>query len=214
MRSGYLYQRIYPNWDERRGGGSFSLGRQLGTSIYADMAVRAEEVDFFGYRSPAPANYLAASGFTSLFSIKPSLRWDNRNSPFMATKGQYVQLSAEQGLGSFTWTKFDAEGRMYIPTFSRPDGTGKQFFTLRGHFGIATDIDAGLRAILRGQLRQPARVSVSNGQSARLQRPHGRHHDGRGVGRVPVSLERARHLPSDHFHRLRHGHRQLRAQST
>ena len=28
---------------------------------------------------------------------------------------------------------------MYIPTFSRPDGTGKQFFTLRGHFGIATD---------------------------------------------------------------------------
>ena len=75
------------------------------------MAVRAEEVDFFGYRSPAPADYLAASGFTSLFSIKPSLRFDNRNSPFMATKGQYVQLSTEQGWGSFTWTKFDAEGR-------------------------------------------------------------------------------------------------------
>ena len=137
--SGYLYQRIYPNWDERRGGGSFSLGRQLGTSIYADFAVRAEEVDFFGYRSPAPADYLAASGFTSLVSLKPSLRWDNRNSPFMPTKGQYIQLSAEQGLGSFTWTKFDAEGRMYLPTVSRPDGTGKQFFTLRGHFGIATD---------------------------------------------------------------------------
>ena len=57
----------------------------------------------------------------------------------MPTKGQYVQLSVEQGFGTFTWSKFDAEGRMYIPTFSRPDGTGKQFFTLRGHFGIATD---------------------------------------------------------------------------
>jgi outer membrane protein insertion porin family len=136
--TGYLYSRVYPNWDERRGGGSFSLGRQLGTSIYADMAVRAEEVDFFGYKSPAPADYLAASGYTSLFSIKPSLRYDNRNSPFMATKGQYVQISAEQGFGSFTWTKFDAEGRMYIPTFSRPDGTGQQFITLRGHFGVAT----------------------------------------------------------------------------
>jgi outer membrane protein insertion porin family len=136
--TGYLFSRVYPNWDERRGGGSFSLGRQLGTSIYADMAVRAEEVDFFGYKSPAPADYLAASGFTSLFSIKPSLRYDNRNSPFMATKGQYLQLSAEQGWGSFTWTKFDAEGRIYIPTFARPDGTGQQFFTLRGHFGIAT----------------------------------------------------------------------------
>jgi outer membrane protein insertion porin family len=137
--TGYLYQRVYPNWDERRGGGSFSLGRQLGTSVYADVSVRAEEVDFFGYKSPAPADYLAASGFTSLFSIKPSLRFDNRNSPFMATKGQYLQLSTEQGWGSFTWTKFDAEGRIYIPTFARPDGTGQQFFTLRGHFGVATE---------------------------------------------------------------------------
>jgi outer membrane protein insertion porin family len=137
--TGYLSSRIYPNWDERRGGGRFSLGRQIGTSMYADVAVRAEEVDFFGYRSPAPANYLAASGFTSLFSIRPSLRWDNRNNPMMATKGQYVEISAEQGWGSFTWSKFDAEGRMYIPTISRPDGSGKQFFTLRGKFGVATE---------------------------------------------------------------------------
>jgi outer membrane protein insertion porin family len=137
--SGFVMSRVYPNWDERRGGGQFSLGRQFGTSIYADTSVRAEEVDFFGYRSPAPANYLAASGFTSLVSIKPSLRFDNRNSPTMATKGQYVQLSAEQGWGSFTWSKFDAEGRSYFPTGARPDGTGKRFFTLRGHFGIATE---------------------------------------------------------------------------
>jgi outer membrane protein insertion porin family len=142
--TGYLSSRIYPNWDERRGGGSFSLGRQFGTMIYSDISMRAEEVDFFGYRSPAPADYLAASGFTSLFSLKPSFRIDNRrfenpNSPFMATKGQYVQLSTEQGWGSFTWTKFDAEGRAYLPTGSRPDGTGKRFFTFRGHFGIATE---------------------------------------------------------------------------
>jgi len=137
--TGYVSQRIYPNWDERRGGGRFSLGRQVGTTMYADVAVRAEEVDFFGYRSPAPANYLAASGFTSLFSIRPSLRWDNRNSPFMATKGQYVEISAEQGFGSFTLSKFDAEGRMYIPTFARPDGSGKQYFTLRSKFGVATE---------------------------------------------------------------------------
>jgi outer membrane protein insertion porin family len=137
--SGFLMSRIYPNWDERRGGGQFSLGRQFGTSIYADTSVRAEEVDFFGYRSPAPANYLAASGYTSLFSIKPSLRFDNRNSPTMATKGQYLQFSAEQGWGSFTWSKFDVEGRAYFPTGSRPDGTGKRFFTLRSHFGIATE---------------------------------------------------------------------------
>jgi outer membrane protein insertion porin family len=57
----------------------------------------------------------------------------------MATKGQYLEVSAEQGFGSFTFSKFDAEGRIYIPTGSRPDGTGKRFFTLRGHYGIATE---------------------------------------------------------------------------
>ena len=30
-------------------------------------------------------------------------------------------------------------GAPYFPTGSRPDGTGKRFFTLRGHFGIATE---------------------------------------------------------------------------
>src|SRR5207248_9203118 len=39
---------------------------------------------------------------------------------------------------SFTFSKFDAEGRTYFQTGSRPDGTGMRFFTLRGHFGIAT----------------------------------------------------------------------------
>ncbi len=138
--SGYLFSRYYPYlWDERRGGGRVSIGRQIGTSTYVDVAAWAEEVDFFGYKTPAPADYLAASGYTQLYAIMPSIRIDNRNNPFMATKGQYANFSVEQGFGSFTFTKFDAEGRIYIPTISRPDGTGKQFFTLRGHFGIATD---------------------------------------------------------------------------
>jgi outer membrane protein insertion porin family len=137
--SGYLFQRLYINWDERRGGVRGSLGRQIGTSAYFDLNAWAEEVDFFGYKSPAPADYLAASGYTQLYAIMPSLRIDNRNNPFMATKGQYMNFSVEQGFGSFTFTKFDAEGRMYIPTIARPDGTGKQFFTLRGHYGIATE---------------------------------------------------------------------------
>ncbi len=137
--TGYLFQRLYINWDERRGGARVSLGKQLGTSAYFDVSAWAEEIDFFGYKSPAPADYLAASGLTQLYAIMPSLRIDNRNNPFMATKGQYLNLSVEQGFGSFTFTKFDAEGRMYIPTYNRPDGTGKQFFTLRGHYGIASE---------------------------------------------------------------------------
>lgn len=136
--AGYLFNRLYPDWSEARGGGRFSLGRQFGTSTYADVAMRVEDVNFYGYRNPAPAPYLAASGHSFLASLRPSLRFDNRNSPFMATKGQYAEFSFEQGWGTYTWSKFDAEGRMHYTTGSRPDGTGKRFVTLRGHFGIAT----------------------------------------------------------------------------
>ncbi len=134
----YWFNRFYPDWDERRGGGRFSLGRQLGTSMYTDVAMRVEDINFYGFRTPAPARYLAAAGESFLASLRPSIRFDNRNNPFMATKGQYAEFSFEQGWGTFTWAKFDAEGRAYFTTGSRPDGTGKRFFTLRGHFGIAT----------------------------------------------------------------------------
>ena len=134
--AGYLFNRIYPNWTEARGGGRFSLGKQFGTQTYADVAFRAENVDFYGYKSPAPADYLAASGHTNLFTIRPSLRFDNRNSPFMPNKGQYLEFSFEQGFGSFTYPKAEVEGRTYFTLGSRPDGSGKRILTFRGHFGV------------------------------------------------------------------------------
>lgn len=135
--TGYLFNRIYPNWTEARGGGRFSLGRQIGTQIYADVAYRIEDVNFFGYTSPAPADYLAASGHTLLTTIRPSIRFDNRNAPFMPNKGQYLELSFEQGWGSFTYPKFEIEGRQYFTLGSRPDGSGKRILTFRGHYGIS-----------------------------------------------------------------------------
>ena len=67
----------------------------------------------------------------------PSIRIDNRNSPMMPTKGQYANFSVEQGFGTFTFTKFDAESRIYIPVTHRlRRRTGnREFFTLRGRTG-------------------------------------------------------------------------------
>jgi len=133
--AGYLFQRIYPNWSEQRGGGRFSLGRQFGTQTYADMAFRIEDVNFYGYRTPAPADYLAASGHTTLATLRPSLRFDNRNAPLNPNKGQYLEFSFEEGWGNFTYPKAEVEGRTYFTLGSRPDGSGKRFVTMRGHFG-------------------------------------------------------------------------------
>ena len=50
--AGYWFNRFYPDWNERRGGGRFSLGRQFGTSIYADVAARIEDINFYGFQHP------------------------------------------------------------------------------------------------------------------------------------------------------------------
>lgn len=133
--SGYLFQRIYPDWTEGRGGGRFALGRQFGVQTYADVAFRIEDVNFYGYQTPAPADYLAVSGHTTLATLRPSLRFDNRNNPFVATRGSYLEFAFEQGWGTFTFPKVTVEGRQHFTLATRPDGTGARFVTARGFFG-------------------------------------------------------------------------------
>ncbi len=135
--SGYAFNRSYPSYNERRVGGRFAIGKQFGTAIYSDMALRVEDINFNGFRTPAPAPFLAAAGHSTLTSIRPSLRFDNRNDPFAPNKGQYLEIAFEQAFGTFTFPKFTIEGKQYFLLGSRPDGTGKQILTLRGTYGVS-----------------------------------------------------------------------------
>lgn len=135
--SGSAFTRFYPDWLEKRIGPKIAIGRQIGTSLYADVAVTAEEIDFYGYRTPAPAAYLASAGNTFLSSIRPTLRYDNRNNPFNPSSGEYVELSFMQAWGSFTFPQATIEGRKYFTTGSRPDGSGKRTLLLRGVYGVS-----------------------------------------------------------------------------
>ena len=187
--TGYLFQRIYPDWTESRAGGRFSLGRQFGPATYADLAMRVENVEFYGYRTPAPADFLAASGHSLLATLRPSVRFDNRNSPFMPNKGQYLELSFEQGWGTFTYPKAEIEGRTYFTTGSRPDGSGSRILTLRGHFGVTgpdTPVYERFFAGYLGSLRGFAYRGV------------GPHVDGVNVGglMMAVGIDRI-HVPLD-----------------
>jgi len=133
-----LYQtsRYYPDFSERRAGGRLSLGYQFGPQTYADVAARVEDVDIHGFKYPAPAALLAAAGHTTLATIRPSFRFDNRNNPTAPSKGSYVEAAFEQILGTFSAPKLTLEGRQHFTTGSRPDGSGKRTLTARGFFGV------------------------------------------------------------------------------
>lgn len=151
--SGYVFGRQYPDYMEKRGGGRFSLGRQFGTRVYADLAMRVEQVNLGGFRFPTPAQFLAAEGNTLLASLRPSVRYDNRNDPFLPSKGQYLEAAFEQGWGTFTYPKFTVEGRTHFTVWQRPDQTGKQIFTLRGFFGVTGRDTPTYEAFYAGDFR-------------------------------------------------------------
>ena len=134
--SGYATSRYYPDWTERRTGIRTGLGYQYGPQTYADVAFRVEDVELRGFKYPAPAAVLAAAGHTTLATIRPAIRFDNRNNPFSPSSGSYLEAAFEQGLGTFTFPKFTVEGRQHFTTGSRPDGSGKRTLTARGFFGI------------------------------------------------------------------------------
>ena len=134
--SGYLFQRIYPNWDERRGGGSVharppdrhqhvrrSRGLRRGGRLLRLSFARSGRLP--GGQRLDPAVRHQAQPAVSTTATTRSCR----------PRGSTCKFSVEQGFGSFTLTKFDAKGGCICRPAARPDGTGKQFFTLRGHFG-------------------------------------------------------------------------------
>jgi outer membrane protein insertion porin family len=134
--SGYATTRYYPDFLEKRTGARVSLGYQFGPQVYADIAARVEDVDITGFKYPAPADLLAAAGHTTLATLRPSIRFDNRNNPFSPSSGSYLEAAFEQGWGTFTFPKFTVEGKQHFTTGSRPDGSGKRTLVARGFFGI------------------------------------------------------------------------------
>ena len=136
--SGYQTSRYYPDFRERRSGGRVSLGYQFGTQTYADIAARVEDVNLQGFKYPAPADLLAAAGHTTLATIRPAIRFDNRNNPVAPTSGSYLEAAFEEGFGTFNFSKFTLEGKQHFTTGARPDNSGKRTLTFRGRFGVTT----------------------------------------------------------------------------
>jgi outer membrane protein insertion porin family len=135
---GYQSSRFYQDWKEQRSGGKFYLAGRVGTQAVAEFGVRAEDVNLTGFKYPAPALLLASAGHTTLVSLRPSVKIDTRDSPFLSTSGQFAEVAYEQGFGTYTFGKFSAEGRRYFTTGTRADGSGKRVLTLRGYFGVAS----------------------------------------------------------------------------
>jgi outer membrane protein insertion porin family len=138
--SGFFYKRFFHDWNERRGGGRLTVGKQLTPTVSISGAVRLEEVVISDPDIPTPALLAAAVGSSFLSTVRLSMAHDTRDSPFLPAEGHFIQLSYEQAFGNFTYPRAKGEARQYFTLYSRADGGGRHTLALSGQVAW-TDVE-------------------------------------------------------------------------
>ena len=133
--SAFYFTRFYPDWDEQRTGGRFTLGKQLTQEWSISGSFRLEAIEIDDPSIPTPQELTDALGNSLLTTFKTSLTHDTRDSPFMPGEGHIVDLNYEQAFGDFTYPKAGLEASQYFTVFNRPDGGGRQIISLAGQLG-------------------------------------------------------------------------------
>lgn len=141
--SGFYFNRFYPDWDERRGGGRIAIGKQITPELSILGAIRLEEIKVSGIRgTPMPPPQLqSVAGSSFLSTFRASITHDTRDTSILPTEGHYAQASYEQAFGDFNYPRFEGEFRRYfaVPGLLRPDGSGQHVVTLGGNIGWSGD---------------------------------------------------------------------------
>ena len=174
--SGSYFDRQYDDWNEGRLGGRVSFGYQwLEQDLSTLLTYRGENVNISDIAT-APGTFSdldQVEGNNNLQGFKLSVINDTRDSSFLPTKGHYLELGAEQVLGSFVYPRIEADFRTYWLMSERPDHSGRHvvsYSTAVGWMGqdapIYDRFYAGGYATLRGfRFRGASPVTVVSGQN-------------------------------------------------
>ena len=134
--SGYYFQRFYRDWTEQRAGGTTSLGYQFTPDLSGNVMLKAEDIRISQPRVTGVPDLDSVLGHTQLYSIKPGLGYDTRDSTFLPTQGIYISGSFEYAIGSFQFPRWIATMQKHFLLHERPDSTGRHTLSFYNTFGI------------------------------------------------------------------------------
>jgi outer membrane protein insertion porin family len=135
--SGYYYSRLFNEYTETREGGRFTLGHQFNRYWSVLGSFRIENVNVSNLGFGPPVDYTSVLGNNFLYAPALQAIYDTRDSYLRPTQGGVLDMGYEQGLGKFTFPKFNVEGTRYFYTYERPDGSGRHVVALRSQFNWA-----------------------------------------------------------------------------
>lgn len=133
--SGSYFQRYFPNWTEKRTGGTVRLGHQFTPYLSASVALRAEDVQISNPSVPTPQTVTSVLGDNFLSTAKFNVIHDTRDNFFLPGKGHYLEASYEQGIADFVFPKAELAAKQYFLVRERPDGGQRQVISLSANVG-------------------------------------------------------------------------------
>ncbi|HYO24861.1 MAG TPA: BamA/TamA family outer membrane protein, partial [Lacipirellulaceae bacterium] len=136
--SGSYFDRRFRDWDEQRVGGRVGVGYQwVERDLSATLAYRGENVKISNISAPGVVPDLdEVVGDNALHGFRLSVIRDTRDNAFLATQGHYLEVGAEQVIGTFDYPRIDIDARKYWLLHERPDHSGRHVFSLSSTVGF------------------------------------------------------------------------------
>ncbi len=135
----YVFTAARETYQETHVGGQVSFGHMFKNRWYAEVAMRAEEVDVNNLSKKAPHDVREDSGWSNVDGVKATLVRDRTDSIWLPSKGDKISLSVEEVFGTYLFTKAIADYHIYKTLFV--DSQGRKHI-LAGRV-MAGDIFAG-----------------------------------------------------------------------
>ena len=109
----YYFDHKRESYDETRVGYMPSLGHRFANKWYGEISARVEEVNIDNLDDDAPPEVKAVEGSNFLTGPKFTLVRDRTDSRWTPSTGDRIQMSVEEIVGSFTFTKVMGDYRHY-----------------------------------------------------------------------------------------------------
>ncbi|HCT44552.1 MAG TPA: hypothetical protein DF699_05020, partial [Phycisphaerales bacterium] len=130
----FYRNRDFDEFDEKRVGTRLGLGRRFGTRWQGSLSVRAEQVELSDIEPDRPQDVFAVADANLLVGTEVSLNRTTLDSITRPTKGARTNISIEQVVGDFEFTKMELSHSVFIPI--REDYLGRStVLNLRGRIG-------------------------------------------------------------------------------
>jgi outer membrane protein insertion porin family len=135
--NGFLYDRIYQDWDENRLGGRVALGYRITPDLSLTVGMTGQNVDISDLRTTGIPYIDDTEGDHDLWSGEVKLSYFSLDHPFDPTEGYTLDLTYNQVFGSYDFPRGTIDFRKYFLLSQRADNSGRHTLSTALSLGVS-----------------------------------------------------------------------------